>query len=79
VTGASYSTHGEMPYRGPGAPVKTPDAEDPTLACMRSFIGAVRGENGIDADRHVGFRSAMACSVAQDAVFEERRVAIPAA
>jgi hypothetical protein len=39
----------------------------------------VRGENWIDADHHVGFRSAMACSVAQDAVFEERRVAIPAA
>ncbi len=79
VTGASYSTHGEMPYRGPGALVAAPDAEDPTLACVRSFVGAVRGENGIDADLQVGFRSAMACSVAHDAVFEERRVAIPAA
>ena len=77
VTGASYSTANEMPYRGPGERVQTSSNEDPTLTSIRSFIGAVRGENGIDADVHVGFRSGVACSVAHDAVFAEQRMPIP--
>lgn len=79
VTGASYSTHGEMPYRGPGEKVRTPASEDPTLAAVRSFIGAVRGENHIDADENVGFRSGIACAVAHDAVYAEEKMAIPSA
>jgi predicted dehydrogenase len=79
VTGASYSTAGEMPYRGPGEKIATPNAEDPTLAACRSFIGAVRGEHAVLADVHTGFRSAMPCSVAQDAVFAETRTPIPTA
>jgi predicted dehydrogenase len=77
VTGASYSTAGEMPYRGPGEKVVTPTNEDPTLSSVRSFVEAVRGEHGIDADVHVGFRAGIACSVAHDAVFAESRMAIP--
>jgi predicted dehydrogenase len=77
VTGASYSTAGEMPYRGPGEKVVTPTNEDPTLCAVRSFVEAVRGEHSIDADVHVGFRAGIACSVAHDAVFEERRMPIP--
>jgi hypothetical protein len=77
VTGASYSTAGEMPYRGPGEVVRTPAAVDPTLAAARSFIEAVRGEHGIDADVRVGFRSAIACAVAHDAVYGDIRMAIP--
>ena len=76
VTGASYSTAGEMPYRGVGERVKAP-ATDPTLDSIRSFVEAVRGEHGIEADVHVGFASGVACAVAHDAVFEERRVPIP--
>ncbi len=79
VTGASYSTKGEMPYRGSGEKVVTATTEDPTLAAVRSFIGAVRGENAIFADVFCGFRAAMACSVAHDAVFTEDRMPIPAA
>ena len=75
-TGASYSTAGEMPYRGLGERVKAPGG-DPTLDSVRSFVEAVRGEHGIEADVHVGFRSGIACSVAHDAVFAERRVTIP--
>lgn len=79
VTGASYSTQGEMPYRGPGEKVVTVTSEDPTLASVRSFIGAFRGEHPIFADVHCGFRAAIACSVAHDAVFTEEKTAIPMA
>ena len=79
VTGASYSTQGEMPYRGPGEKVQTTSNEDPTLAAARSFIEAVRGEHAIDADVHVGFRSAIACAVAHDAVYGDTRMPIPKA
>ena len=79
VTGASYSTAGEMPYRGPGEKVVTAASEDPTLAAVRSFTEAVRGEHEIFADVHCGFRAAIACSVAHDAVFEENKMAIPSA
>jgi predicted dehydrogenase len=77
VTGASYSTASEMPYRGPGEKIQAPNSEDPTLAAVRSFIGAVRGEHGIIADALVGFRAGIACAVAHDAVFTETKTAIP--
>lgn len=77
TTGASYATHGEMPYRGPGEKIAVNNPEDPTLAAVRSFVGAVRGENAIFADVHCGFRSAIASSVAHDAVFEENKMPIP--
>jgi predicted dehydrogenase len=77
VTGASYSTRGEMPYRGPGEKVQTPHSEDPTFASARSFIEAVRGEHDIEANVDVGFRSAIACAVAHDAVYAEEKMPIP--
>ncbi len=76
VTGASYSTTGEMPYRGPGEKLTT-TTEDPTLCAVRSFVEAVRGEHGIDADLKVGFGSGIACAVAHDAVQTEEKTAIP--
>jgi len=79
VTGASYSTKGEMPYRGPGEKIVGAHSEDPTLAAVRSFIEAVRGEHSIFADVHCGFRAAVACSVAHDAVFAENKMLIPKA
>jgi predicted dehydrogenase len=77
VTGASYSTKGEMPYRGVGAKVVVASSEDPTLVAIRSFVGAVRGENAVLADIGVGFRSAIACAVGHDAVFAETKMSIP--
>lgn len=77
VTGASYSTAGEMPYRGPGERVQTGPETDPTLESIRSFVEAVRGEHPIEADVHAGFGSGIACAVAHDAVFAEQRMAIP--
>lgn len=79
VTGASYSTKGEMPYRGPGEKVTIAAYEDPTLSAVRSFVEAVRGEREIFADAHVGYRSAISCSIAHDAVFSEEKSPIPAA
>jgi predicted dehydrogenase len=79
VTGASYSTEGEMPYRGPGEKIIVTNSEDPTLAAARSFIEAVRGEHPVFADVHCGFRAAIACSVAHDAVFTEEKSLIPSA
>ena len=77
VTGASYATHGEMPYRGEGERVKVAQHEDPTLSAVESFVGAVRGEHPPVADAHVGYGSAIACAVAHDAVFTESKTAIP--
>jgi predicted dehydrogenase len=78
TTGASYSPQGEMPYRGNGELVKTEGAyEDPTLTALRSFVDSVRHKTQPIADARVGFGSAIACSVAHDAVFEETRTAIP--
>ena len=77
VTGASYATHGEMPYRGPGEKVQTGADEDPTFVAVRSFIEAVRGEHDIDANVDVGFGSGIACAVAHDAVYGDERMRIP--
>jgi predicted dehydrogenase len=76
-TGASYSTKGEMPYRGPGEKLSVGEYEDPTLAACRSFIECVRGEHKPLADARVGYRSAVACAVAHDAVFTEQKTTIP--
>jgi predicted dehydrogenase len=77
VTGASYSTHGEMPYRGEGERIGTQDHEDSTLTAVRSFVGAVHGEHAVEADVYVGYGSAIACAVAHDAVFSEEKASIP--
>jgi predicted dehydrogenase len=77
TTGASYSTAGEMPYRGPGEKVVVLKREDPTFAAARSFIEAVRGEHPVLADVNCGFRAAIACSVAHDAVYAEKKMTIP--
>jgi predicted dehydrogenase len=78
VTGASYATHGEMPYRGEGERIHTEDHEDSTLTAVRSFVAAVHGEDGVQADAIVGYGSAIACAVAHDAVLTEQKMTIPA-
>jgi predicted dehydrogenase len=77
TTGASYSTAGEMPYRGPGEKVVPANNDDPTFAACRAFVEAVRGEREVFADVHCGFRASIACSVAHDAVFTETKTPIP--
>ncbi|GAA3765298.1 Gfo/Idh/MocA family protein [Terriglobus aquaticus] len=76
-TGASYSTGNEMPYRGPGDKVQVTYI-DPTLACASAFFAAVRGGAKPLANAEVGYRAAIACAVAHDAVFTEEKTPIPA-
>lgn len=76
VTGASYNPANEMPYRGPGKPVRVKDAEDPTTASVRAFVYCVRtGERPI-ADEHVGLGSALAVVSAHHARIAKREVEI---
>ncbi len=75
-TGASYSTGNEMPYRGPGDKVQVTYV-DPTLACCSAFVASVRGQAKPAANIEVGYRAAISCSVAHDAVFTEEKTAIP--
>jgi predicted dehydrogenase len=79
TTGASYQTKNEMPYRGPGEKVNTPDAEDPTLASLRSFIECVRTRQRPFADVYVGYASAIATSIGNQALVEDNVLAIPKA
>ena len=78
TTGASYSTKGEMPYRGPGERLAIKVVEDPTLTACRAFIECVRTEQQPIADAHVGFASGVAAAVANYAVNVEEPQAIPA-
>jgi predicted dehydrogenase len=77
VTGASYSTGGEMPYRGEGERIATKEHEDSTLTAVRSFVEAVHGEHPVEADVFIGYGSSIASAVAHDAVFTEEKAAIP--
>lgn len=77
TTGASYATKTEMPYRGAGEKVQTPDAEDPTLASLRAFVQSVRTRQKPLADLHVGYASAIATSIGNQALLQENTLAIP--
>ena len=78
TTGASYSTKGEMPYRGPGEKLAVPATEDPTLTACRAFIECVRAKRQPLANARVGYGSAIAAAIANRAVYEEQGIAVPA-
>jgi predicted dehydrogenase len=78
TTGASYSTKGEMPYRGPGEKLRVPVTEDPTLTACRAFIECVRAKRQPLANARVGYGSAIAATIANRAVYEEQGIAVPA-
>jgi predicted dehydrogenase len=75
-TGATYSTKGEMPYRGPGKPVKIPETTEsnPNLAACRSFIDSLGNNTRPFADEQAGWRSAVSVYLANKAIDEGRRI-----
>jgi predicted dehydrogenase len=77
TTGASYSTKGEMPYRGPGEKLAVTATEDPTLTACRSFIECVRTKRQPMANARMGYGSAIASAIANRAVYEEQGIAVP--
>ena len=77
TTGASYSTKGEMPYRGPGEKLAVPETEDPTLTAVRAFVECVRTKQQPVANARVGYGSAVAAAVANRAVYEDEGLVVP--
>ncbi len=77
LTGASYSTKGEMPYRGPGERLQVGTTEDPTFTACRAFIDCVRKKQQPLANAEVAFASGVASACANKAVNLEESQAIP--
>ena len=76
TTGATYSPRGDMPYRGPGAPIKAPAGPggDPTYLCCAAFVESMRADRRPAADERVGWASAVSVALANKAIEEGRRV-----
>ena len=76
TTGATYSPRGDMPYRGPGAPIKVPEGQagNPTYLCCKSFVDSLRDNKRPFADEQVGYNSAVAVVLANKAIEDERRI-----
>lgn len=77
TTGSSYSTKGEMPYRGPGEKLPVTATEDPTLTACRDFVECVRSKRQPRADARIGYGSAVAAAIANRAVYEDQGLVVP--
>jgi len=75
-TGATYRTRGEMPYRGPGSPVKISEGAEgnPNFLACRSFIESLRNNTRPFADERVGWGSAVSVYLANKAIEAGRRI-----
>ncbi len=76
VTGATYSPRGDMPYRGPGSPIKTADGlkGNPNYLQCESFVENLRAGKRPFADEKVGWASAVSVVLANKAIEEGRRI-----
>jgi predicted dehydrogenase len=75
-TGATYRTSGEMPYRGPGSPVKVSEGAEanPNFVACRSFIESLGKDTRPFADERIGWASAVSVYLANQAIEQGRRV-----
>jgi predicted dehydrogenase len=69
-TSATLSTTGDMPYRGAGLPIDVPpdEAGNPNFLASVAFIDALRNDTRPFADEHVGWKSAIAVALANEAI-----------
>ena len=70
MTGATLATRGDMPYRGRGRPLAVPDGEagNPNFLAAADFIDAIRNDLPTFADERVGWASAVAVALGNQAV-----------
>jgi hypothetical protein len=69
-TRATLATRGDMPYRGPGLTIEIPDGEagNPNFLCVASFIESLRSGSRPFADEKVGWASAVAVALGNEAI-----------
>ena len=69
-TSATLSTSGDMPYRGPGLSIEIPEDEagNPNFLAVASFIESVRNDTRPFADEQVGWQSAVAVALGNEAI-----------
>jgi hypothetical protein len=75
-TSATLATSGDMPYRGPGLPIAIPEDEagNPNFLAVASFIESMRNGTRPFADEHVGWNSAVAVALGNEAIRGKRYV-----
>jgi predicted dehydrogenase len=75
-TSATLATSGDMPYRGPGLPIETPQDElgNPNLLAVAAFVDSVRTGTRPLADERVGWASAVAVARGNEAIRGKRYV-----
>ena len=69
-TTATLSTRGDMPYRGAGLPIAVPEGEagNPNYLAVASFIESLRNDTRPFADENVGWASAIAVALGNEAI-----------
>ena len=75
-TSPTLSTAGDMPYRGPGAPIEVPPekAGDPSTLAAAAFIDCIRNDERPVADARVGWDTAVAVALGNRAIHATERV-----
>jgi predicted dehydrogenase len=75
-TSATLSTSGDMPYRGSGLPIAIPEHEagNPNFLAAASFVESVRTDTRPVADEQVGWTSAVAVALGNEAIRGARYV-----
>jgi predicted dehydrogenase len=69
-TSATLSTRGDMPYRGAGLPIEIPEGEEgnPNFLAVASFMESLRNDTRPFADEDVGWASAVAVALGNEAI-----------